>query len=60
MSDLEVECTGWPDQLPAFTDCCMLASFSMCAAVSDLEVEYSEEPGTLYYFKYPVAGGCSF
>jgi valyl-tRNA synthetase len=26
-------------------------------AVSDLEVEYSEEPGTLYYFKYPVAGG---
>lgn len=32
----------------------------MCAAVSDLEVEYSEEPGTLYYFKYPVAGGCSF
>ncbi|KAL2645155.1 hypothetical protein R1flu_012742 [Riccia fluitans] len=26
-------------------------------AVSDLEVEYSEEPGTLYYFKYPVADG---
>jgi hypothetical protein len=26
------------------------------AAVSDLEVEYSEEAGTLYYFKYPVAG----
>ncbi|BBN03099.1 valyl-tRNA synthetase [Marchantia polymorpha subsp. ruderalis] len=26
-------------------------------AVSDLEVEYSEEPGTLYFFKYPVAGG---
>ena len=24
-------------------------------AVSDLEVEYSEEPGTMYYFKYPVA-----
>ena len=24
-------------------------------AVSDLEVEYSEEAGTLYYFKYPVA-----
>lgn len=24
-------------------------------AVSDLEVEYTEEPGTLYYFKYPVA-----
>ncbi|KAA8530663.1 hypothetical protein F0562_005403 [Nyssa sinensis] len=26
-------------------------------AVSDLEVEYSEEPGTLYYLKYRVAGG---
>ncbi|GFR44090.1 hypothetical protein Agub_g5252 [Astrephomene gubernaculifera] len=25
-------------------------------AVSDLEVEYSEEAGSLYYFKYPVAG----
>jgi valyl-tRNA synthetase len=25
-------------------------------AVSDLEVEYSEEMGTLYYFKYPLAG----
>jgi valyl-tRNA synthetase len=25
-------------------------------AVSDLEVEYSDEPGTLYYFKYPIAG----
>ncbi len=25
-------------------------------AVSDLEVEYSEEPGLLYYFKYPVVG----
>jgi len=25
-------------------------------AVSDLEVEYSEEDGTLYYFKYPLAG----
>ncbi|MFN2270086.1 MAG: valine--tRNA ligase [Anaerolineae bacterium] len=25
-------------------------------AVSDLEVEYSEEKGTLYYFKYPIAG----
>ena len=24
-------------------------------AVSDLEVEYSEEPGTLYYFKYRLA-----
>ena len=23
-------------------------------AVSDLEVEYADEPGTLYYFKYPV------
>ena len=26
-------------------------------AVSDLEVEYSEEEGKLYYFKYMVAGG---
>jgi valyl-tRNA synthetase len=25
-------------------------------AVSDLEVEYTEESGTMYYFKYPVAG----
>ena len=25
-------------------------------AVSDLEVEYQEEEGTLYYFKYPIAG----
>ncbi len=25
-------------------------------AVSDLEVEYSEEPGTLYYFKYMLEG----
>ena len=25
-------------------------------AVSDLEVEYSEEPGTLYYFKYMLKG----
>ncbi len=25
-------------------------------AVSDLEVEYSDEPGILYYFKYPIAG----
>ena len=25
-------------------------------AVSDLEVEYSEENATLYYFKYPIAG----
>jgi valyl-tRNA synthetase len=24
-------------------------------AVSDLEVEHSQEPGTLYYFKYPLA-----
>ncbi|XP_062165988.1 valine--tRNA ligase, chloroplastic/mitochondrial 2 isoform X2 [Alnus glutinosa] len=28
-------------------------------AVSDLEVEYSEESGTLYYIKYRVAGGSS-
>jgi valyl-tRNA synthetase len=26
-------------------------------AVSDLEVEYSEEPGKLYYFKYQLADG---
>jgi valyl-tRNA synthetase len=26
-------------------------------AVSDLEVEYNEEPGKLYYFKYMLAGG---
>jgi len=25
-------------------------------AVSDLEVEYNEEEGNLYYFKYPIAG----
>ncbi|PRW33017.1 valyl-tRNA synthetase [Chlorella sorokiniana] len=29
-------------------------------AVSDLEVDYSEEPGTLYYFKYPVADSDEF
>ena len=28
-------------------------------AVSDLEVEYSEEPGELYYFKYMIAGSDS-
>ncbi len=28
-------------------------------AVSDLEVEYSEEPGTLYYFKYMLAAEAS-
>ncbi len=28
-------------------------------AVSDLEVEYNEEPSKLYYFKYPVQGGGS-
>ena len=26
-------------------------------AVSDLEVEYSDEPGTLFHFRYPLAGG---
>ena len=26
-------------------------------AVSDLEVEYSEEPGFLYHFHYPIVGG---
>ncbi len=29
-------------------------------AVSDLEVEYSEEPGKLYYFKYMLAGSNEF
>lgn len=29
---------------------------SLQTAVSDLEVEYSEELGTLYYFKYPLVG----
>jgi valyl-tRNA synthetase len=29
-------------------------------AVSDLEVEYSEEPGQLYYFKYRLADGSDF
>ncbi len=29
-------------------------------AVSDLEVEYSEEQGTLYYFRYPVADSEEF
>ncbi|MCB2202450.1 valine--tRNA ligase [bacterium] len=29
-------------------------------AVSDLEVEYSQEPGKLYYFKYMIAGSDEF
>ena len=29
-------------------------------AVSDLEVEYSEEEGRLYFFKYPIAGSDEF
>ncbi len=29
-------------------------------AVSDLEVEYAEEAGHLYYFKYPIAGTDNF
>jgi len=29
-------------------------------AVSDLEVEYAEEDGNLYYFKYPIAGTDDF
>ncbi|XP_062107605.1 valine--tRNA ligase, chloroplastic/mitochondrial 2 isoform X2 [Humulus lupulus] len=32
---------------------------SLQTAVSDLEVEYHEETGTLYYMKYRVAGGSS-
>ena len=38
--------------LPASVDVDVLQT-----AVSDLEVEFSEEKGKLYYFKYPVAGG---
>jgi len=30
---------------------------SLQTAVSDIEVEFSEEQGKLYYFKYPVEGG---
>jgi len=30
---------------------------ALLTAVSDLEVEYSEEPGFLYFFKYPIADG---
>ncbi|KAK9125322.1 hypothetical protein Scep_014168 [Stephania cephalantha] len=33
---------------------------SLQAAVSDLEVEYSEEPGALYFVKYCAAGGSSW
>ncbi|KAI9161931.1 hypothetical protein LWI28_022115 [Acer negundo] len=33
---------------------------SLQTAVSDLEVEYSEEAGTLYYIKYRVAGGSRY
>ncbi len=29
-------------------------------AVSDLEVEYSQEPGKLYYFRYQIAGSDAF
>jgi len=29
-------------------------------AVSDIEVDFSEEKGKLYFFKYPVAGGSDF
>ena len=29
-------------------------------AVSDLEVEYAEEQGLLYYFRYPIAGSQEF
>ena len=32
----------------------------LMTAVSDLEVEYSEEPGKLYYFRYLVAGSDEF
>ncbi|CAA7394727.1 unnamed protein product [Spirodela intermedia] len=33
---------------------------SLQTAVSDLEVEYSEEPGSLYHIKYRVAGGSDY
>ncbi len=32
----------------------------LMTAVSDLEVEYSQEPGKLYYFKYMIAGEDAF
>ena len=32
----------------------------LMTAVSDLEVEYSQEPGKLYYFKYLIAGSDDF
>jgi len=28
-------------------------------AISDLEVEYTDEPGTMYFFKYPVEGAAA-
>ncbi|KAJ9523893.1 hypothetical protein QJQ45_020096 [Haematococcus lacustris] len=30
---------------------------AMLTAVSDLEVDYCEEPGFIYFFKYPIVGG---
>ncbi len=30
---------------------------SLQTAVSDLEVEHTDEPGTMYYFNYPLADG---
>ncbi|MFN2305280.1 MAG: valine--tRNA ligase [Anaerolineales bacterium] len=32
----------------------------LMTAVSDLEVEYSDEPGKLYYFRYRIAGSKEF
>jgi len=32
----------------------------LMTAVSDLEVEYSQEPGKLYYFKYMISGSDDF
>ncbi|CAK9156022.1 unnamed protein product [Ilex paraguariensis] len=42
-----------------FVTCSYMVNWSpsLQTAVSDLEVEYSEEPGNLYYIKYRVAGG---
>ncbi|PXF40206.1 Valine--tRNA ligase [Gracilariopsis chorda] len=33
---------------------------TLCTAVSDLEVEFSEENEKLYYFRYPLSNGSGF
>ena len=38
----------------------MPAELSVCSCLllqMHLQVEYSEEPGTMFYFRYPLAGG---